>query len=1051
MTVFLFTDIEGSTRLWERHGRSMTTLLERHDRLLSEVIAAHGGRVLKHLGDGVFAVFEDGDGALACLLELQRRLGSEDWSPLEELRVRSALHAGQAERLGEDFFGPVINRTARIMDAGWGGQILLSPEAAEECAVPPGGELVDLGTHQLRDLARPQRILTLDHPELPLRRFPELRTLGNRPNNLPSQATPFVGRVEERRELHKLLDRAEMGPVTVTGPGGMGKTRLALQVAAERVDRYDDGVYFVALAPLEDPEQLVPAVAEALSFSFYPGGEPREQLLTYLQNKQLLLVLDNFEHLTAAATLLAEITERCPRVRYLVTSRERLNLRGEQLYAIDGLQFPKHWEPAPQDHYSALHLFLESARRMQPDFVITPGNVRPVIRICELVGGMPLGLELAASWVRTLEPEEIAGEIAEGMDFLESELRDMPARHRSLHGVVDYSWRLLDDDERRLFRSIAVFQGGFDKTAARKVLGVGARPLLSLVDKSLLNRDSGGRYQLHEVVRAYAEERLAEEPELRAELREAHARYYIDAYSGRIREAGFGDSEKRREVHREDGNLTAAFRWCVESGESELLDGYLHGFSILYQSQNRYAELIELLDWAFDELGGGSTGLPASLEGRLRRFRGTARYRSGSIPESIEDMEHALAIFDELGDERELYATCYQLGAAHFRTYNFDQARELFERALELSRRLERRDLEANGLAALGDLENGRGNYDEGFVLCNRALEVLREVGDSISQIHVLITIGDIHYHRRDYPLSELSHREAAELADDQAYRWGSALARSGLCATLRDYHRPEEALAVGRRSLELFTEIGARSWQANCLHETAEALTNLGRWEEAAVNLSRAAELYAELRLGAYGILVEISRARLLFHQGRFGEAAGLIENLQPRMSDEGLSFDARRVSLMRCWCELELDQTPIETVTATLEELADGDDLPALGARVALARLAREAGNLDERRERVTAAFELFKGKAADDEILLLTLELFREPPLVERDTALDLASLIARHPQAPRHFARLAAETARQSELELDPVDLDGDGFTPALLGLLERGRGEITNGG
>jgi predicted ATPase/class 3 adenylate cyclase len=1043
VTVFLFTDIEGSTRLWERHGRSMTTLLERHDRLLSEVIAAHGGRVLKHLGDGVFAVFEDGDGALACLLELQRRLGSEDWSPLEELRVRTALHAGQAERLGEDFFGPVINRTARIMDAGWGGQILLSPEAAEECAVPPGGELVDLGTHQLRDLARPQRILTLDHPELPLRRFPELRTLGNRPNNLPPQATPFVGRVEERRELHKLLDRAEMGPVTVTGPGGMGKTRLALQVAAERVDRYDDGVYFVALAPLEDPEQLVGAMAEALSFSFYPGGEPREQLLTYLQNKQLLLVLDNFEHLTAAATLLAEIAERCPRVRYLVTSRERLNLRGEQLYAIDGLQFPRHWEPAPQDHYSALHLFLESARRMRPDFVITPGNVRPVIRICELVGGMPLGLELAASWVRTLEPEEIAGEIAEGMDFLESDLRDLPARHRSLHGVVDYSWRLLDDGEKRLFRSLAVFQGGFDKTAARKVLGVGARPLLSLVDKSLLSRDSDGRYQLHEVVRAYAEERLAEEPELRAELREVHARYYIETYGGRIREAGFGDPEKRRVIHREDGNLTAAYRWCVESGERELLEGYLSGFSTLYQSQNRYTELIELLDWAIGELGGGSD----SLEGRLRRFRGTARYRSGAIPESIEDMERALAIFDELGDERELYATCYQLGAAHFRTYNFDQARELFECALERSRRLERRDLEANALAALGDLENGRGNYDEGFELCSRALDVLREVGDTISQIHVLITIGDIHYHRRDYTLSEENHREAAELSDEQDYRWGSALARSGLCAALRDDHRPEEALAVGRRSLELFTQIGARSWQANCLHETGEALTNLGRYDEAAKSLDEAAGLYDELKLGAYGILVEVSRSRLLFHQGRFGEAAGLIESLEHRMNEEGLSFDARRVRMLRCWCELELGRTPRET----LDELADGEDLMALGARVALARLAREAGDLDERRERVAAAFDLFSGKAADDEILLLALELFHEPLLVERDTAVALAARIARHPQTPRHFAHRAAETARKSGLAIDTVDLDGDGFTPALLGLLERGRGELSSGG
>ncbi|MBN1669184.1 MAG: adenylate/guanylate cyclase domain-containing protein, partial [Anaerolineales bacterium] len=373
MTVFLFTDLESSTRLWQQFPGQMAAVIGRHDHLLTALIEGAGGQVIKNTGDGLFAIFEAGD-PLNCALDIQTEIAHQDWGAVGDLRARVALHRGAAIRQGDDYLGLDINRTARLLTAGWGGQVLLSGELAQAAALPGGASLRDLGVHLLKDLSEPLQIFELTHPDLPLQVFPALRTLSAHPHNLPAQPTAFIGRAAELAAITGYLARPDGRLLTLLGPGGIGKTRLALQAAADQVEAFPHGVFFVPLAPLEAGESLVPAIAEALRFTFYQREQPRRQLLDYLQGKHLLLVLDNFEHLVTAAGLVSEMLAAAPQLKVLVTSRERLNLREEQVFPVEGMRFPAFDTIADMAEYSALKLFVQSARRARPGYELVPAE-----------------------------------------------------------------------------------------------------------------------------------------------------------------------------------------------------------------------------------------------------------------------------------------------------------------------------------------------------------------------------------------------------------------------------------------------------------------------------------------------------------------------------------------------------------------------------------------------------------------------------------------------------------------------------------------------------
>ncbi len=649
---FLFTDIEGSTQLWERFPRTMPAALAHHDRLLREIVESHGGHVVKSLGDGIYAVFRRAGDAVAAAVQMQLRMTnyelriqSDEQLPATDppatdslttgfpLRIRIGIHTGEAELRENDYHGAALSRAERIMSAGHGSQILLSSTTASVCegSLPSAATLRDLGEHRLRGLSRPERLYQILASDLPAS-FPPLRSLGEYVVSLPTPATRFIGRADEVREIVERLGDPSIRLLSLVGPGGTGKTRLAIaaagEIGREGDGRFLDGVYFVPLAPLYTHDSMVTTLAQTVGFRFRWSEElPRLQLLDFLRRKRILLVMDNFEHLLAdgGADLPAEILESAPGVGILATSRTRLNVRGEHLITVGGMLAPdaatvRRWQTIADDGiandgeaeaaiaraaagYSAVRLFAQSAARVRPGFRLRPDNVADVARICRQVQGLPLGIELAAAWLEALSLPEIAAEIEYNLDILATDQRDVPDRQRSIRAVFDTSWALLSDRERAILPMLSVFRGSFAREAAEFVAAATLRDLLGLVNKSWLQpsevRDtkyeirgrkeapaataggseivsrisnlvspSGGRFMLHALLRQYAEEKLADLPELAEQAHDRQARYFARFLESNMRRM-LGPEQARAfdAVAEEFDDIHQAWEWWARRGE----------------------------------------------------------------------------------------------------------------------------------------------------------------------------------------------------------------------------------------------------------------------------------------------------------------------------------------------------------------------------------------------------------------------------------------------------------------------------------------------------
>jgi class 3 adenylate cyclase len=472
---FLFTDIEGSTRLWEQQPEAMEAALARHDALAADAIQRHEGTLVKHRGEGdsLFAVFARAADAVAAAVALQQALITEPWPAQTVPRVRLALHTGDAVLRDGDYFGPAVNRCARLRAVAHGGQLLLSSATQElvRDALPEGVTLRELGEHRLRDLARPERVFQLLHPDLPAD-FPPLASLNTLPNNLPQQVTSFIGREKEMAEVRRLLDKTRL--LTLTGSGGTGKTRVSMQVAADLLEGEGDGVWLVELAPLADPALVPQAVATALGIREEPGKPLSQTLVDFLKPKRLLLLLDNCEHLLAACAELAEqILRHCPGVQILATSREGLNIPGETTYRLPSLslpdprQLPSSVEGLTQ--YEAVRLFIDRATAAVPSFTVTNQNAPAVAQLCVRLDGIPLAIELAAARVKALSVEQINARIADMFRLLTGGSRTALPRQQTLRAAIDWSYDLLSEKEKILLRRLSVFAGGWTLEAAEQV------------------------------------------------------------------------------------------------------------------------------------------------------------------------------------------------------------------------------------------------------------------------------------------------------------------------------------------------------------------------------------------------------------------------------------------------------------------------------------------------------------------------------------------------------------------------------------------------------
>jgi predicted ATPase/class 3 adenylate cyclase len=561
---FVFTDIEGSTRRWEREPAAMQTALQRHDALMRAAIGAHRGHVFKTIGDAFCAAFADPHDAIAATLSAQRALAAEDFSAVNGLHVRAAVCTGTAECRDGDYFGPTLNRVARLMAIGHGGQVLVSAATAGhvESALPPSAKLRDLGEHRLRDLAQPEYVYQLVAPGLAAE-FPALRSLDPRRNNLPVQVKSFVGREREISQIAELIDAHRL--VTLVGPGGVGKTRTSLHVAAHLLDVSVDGVWLVELAPLSSGDYVASTVAEALGLALPAEGDSLGHLVEALKERKALLVFDNCEHVVdESARVIAAILRTCPRVKVLASSRQSLGIDGEEIFKMPSLETPRddgtgRLSVAEAMDSAAVGLFVDRARSIERRFSLTDDNAPIVADICRRLDGIPLAIELAAARVQVLNPQQLRVRLDERFRLLTGGSRDALPRQQTLRATIDWSYDLLEQPERELFRRLGIFVNGFtlegaEAVAAGEDAGV-FDGVASLVAKSLVLAEPDGeslRYRFLESTRAYALERLADAGE-RDLAAGRHLQYLRDRFAGlwARREHAGGETELTMAVQAE--------------------------------------------------------------------------------------------------------------------------------------------------------------------------------------------------------------------------------------------------------------------------------------------------------------------------------------------------------------------------------------------------------------------------------------------------------------------------------------------------------------------
>jgi predicted ATPase len=657
----------------------MRSALARHEVLLREAIAGSNGEVVKSTGDGMMAVFGAPSDAVAAGIAAQRALLDEPWPEGCAIRVRMGIHSGEAESRGGDYFGPAVNRTARIMSAGHGSQILLSEATVGliDGGLPDDAMLRDLGEHRLKDLGRPARMYQLGYPGLPSE-FPPLATLDFRPNNLPTETSAFVGRDAELRAIRQRLDDDNIRLLTLTGPGGTGKTRLAIRAAADQVDRFTDGVYFVDLITATDGDAVLALMVAAMGLPETVERSPLEELRSRLRGQQVLLVLDNFEQVMVAAPTIVALLAECPGLKILVTSRQALRVRGENVVSVPPLSLPGAAVGAMSadqvSQFEAIQLFVERARGVRSDFRLTDDNAAAVAEICRRLDGLPLAIELATARLNLFSPEALRDRLAGSLKALGSGARDLPARQQTLRATIEWSYQLLTPSEQRLFEILSVFADSSVEAVEGVAAGVDAATgmeldaldgLSSLLDKNLIRQvdptdgDPMQRVVMLETIKAYATKRLDAQPELATAAHDSHARYFVDL----AREASNEPAAAAAELD----NLRIAWRHSVAEQNRERLYVLRDVLWPIYESRGWYQATIEFTD---DLLGvlAASPDSPDRWQSELTLMTKRARAMMllrGYTAEAERAYADALALVQEHGEVPQVFPVLRSLGAFH--------------------------------------------------------------------------------------------------------------------------------------------------------------------------------------------------------------------------------------------------------------------------------------------------------------------------------------------------------------------------------------------------
>ncbi len=855
---FLFTDIEGSTRLLQQLGEKYATLLAEQQQLLREACETHGGSVVSIQGDSFFVAFPRAVDAINAVVQSQHALATHTWTNGVRVRVRMGLHTGEPQINALGYVGIDVHRAARIAAAAHGGQVLLSQTtyALVESELPDGVTLRDLGEHRLKDLRRPKHLYQLVIAGLPSD-FPPLESLDGSPNNLPIQLTSFIGRSREIGEVKQLLSKGRL--LTLTGPGGSGKTRLALQVAAEMIEHFQDGVFFVALAPITDPGLVASTIAHPLGIPETAGRSIVDSLKDYLQSKSLLLLLDNFEQVISAAPLVAELLAAGSELKILVTSREGLRIRGESEYLVPPLALPNLTQlPSLESltQYAAVELFIQRAQAVKPEFRITKDTAPAVAEICCRLDGLPLAIELAAARIKLLPPHAMLARLEHRLEFLTGGGRDLPARQQTLRNAIGWSYDLLNENEQKLFRRLSVFVGGCTVDAVEAVAGDNPTrgsvldQLGSLLDKSLLREVEGTnsepRFLMLEMLREFGLEQLEASGEQET-IRHRHANFFLAlAEQAEARLESAEQVQWMNRMEQEHDNLRAALEWSkMAEGTGEICLRLAVTLGLFWEVRGYFSEGRERLSVVLSmETAKGRTAARAKLLARAAELA----YRQSDYPATISFAGESLAICREVGDKQGAASALIKLGNAATEVGDYATALGFLEEALTIWRELEDKHGTARALISFGWAALRPGDYHLANARLEEALTISRELGDTRSIGFELSGLGEVALRQGDYARATRLVEESLELRRQLGNKWGVGVSLGTLgWVAMRegDWNR---AVARLGESLEVRREIGDKGGSAWCLERLAEVALAQGQAEKAVRLFGAAAALRASI-----------------------------------------------------------------------------------------------------------------------------------------------------------------------------------------------------------
>lgn len=825
---YLLTDIEGSTELWEQYPDFMGAALVRHDAIFDAAVDRHSGIHVRPRGEGDsrFAVFQDAVDAVAAAVEIQEKLASETWELPKPVQVRIGMHTGVADLRMGDYYGSAVNRSARLRGLGYGGQSLLSLATKElvQDDLPEGVALIDLGFHRLKGMSRPENVFQLLIPGLQ-QEFPPVKSLENLPNNLPAQTTQFIGRIEQVAEILKIFNQRNVRLITLTGAGGTGKTRLSQESAAEMLEAFPDGVYFIALAPISDPELVPSSIARTIGVREGGGLPPLENLKSYLNDKQMLLILDNFEQVMDASSAVSELLLAAPSLKLIVTSRIPLRIRGEQEYPVPPLEVPsRQMDIEDIALIECVQLFVTLAQAANPRFELDDQNTLAVAEICRRLDGLPLAIEIAAARSRMLSPQAMLRRLDDSLKLLIGGPKDLPARQQTLRGAIDWSYDLLEDQDRILFARLGIFVGGFTLQAAESVCNQPAaldvlEGVETLLNNSLVKTVSSvgePRFEMLQTIREYAIEKLGEIGELE-DLRRLHAEYYIHE-SEEIMFHLYSDDtvEILPLLENEQDNFRAALAWSLESAD-RIAAGILIAFRIFW-FWYRYGHFHEGRDWC-ERLLRASAGMGQHpLRGLILNTAAFMAMWEGDLKIAVDYAYQSLDIMRALEDPEGLSVSLMTTGIVLLNQGEDDAARPLIEESVALSKELGANWPIGTGLVHLANVALGQGDIDSALLYLEEGEQIARQIGDPWQIAFALNNRGEVARVQGQYDKAYQFYLETEAL-----YQLADAKSdHARLIHNLAYIAQHEGDLITAEEkfleSLEKFIELGNKRGIAECL-----------------------------------------------------------------------------------------------------------------------------------------------------------------------------------------------------------------------------------------